>query len=128
MTWNVLFRRRPRPGVDCWPAESDNLYHLWMTSPRRIALSRLPPLGFTPSEINAAATWSERQKSCGMRADIAGDILEDTQVLEVFGPDNTAPHCIVYPTHAGFQVDEFTGDSMVYPCLETALQEIAPLH
>ncbi len=91
-------------------------------------MSRLPPLGFTPTEIDAAAAWSQRQKSCGLRAAVAGDTFDDTQVLEVFGPDDTVPHCIMYPTHAGIQVDEFTGDSKVYRCLETALQGIAPLY
>ncbi len=79
-------------------------------------------------EIDAAATWSAMQKSCGLRANIADDALGDTNVLEVFGPDDMVPHCIMYPNHAGIQVDEFTGDSKIYPCLQMALQEIASLH
>jgi hypothetical protein len=37
------------------------------------------------------------------------------------------PHCIIYPTEAGFQVDEFSGENRLYPCLESALLAIAPL-
>lgn len=59
---------------------------------------------------------------------MAGVAPDNTTVLEVFGPDDMVPHCIMYPTHAGIQVDEFSGDSRIYSCLEAALQEIAPLH
>ena len=90
-------------------------------------LSRPPQPAFTPSEINAAAAWSAQQGACGLRAGIADKEFEDTNILEVFGPDDMVPHCIMYPTDIGIQVDEFTGDSRVYPCLEAALQEIAPL-
>lgn len=91
-------------------------------------MRRVPGGAFTPTDIDAAATWSASQRGCGLRADMAGDAPEETSVLEVFGPDDMVPHCIMYPTHAGIQVDEFTGDSRIYACLETALQEIAPLH
>lgn len=128
MGWNVLFRRKPKLDVDCLPAESDNLYRMWVTCPRQVVLSRLPRLAFTPTEIDAAATWSAKQKSCGLRADIADDAFGYTTVLEVFGPDDMVPHCIMYPSHTGIQVDEFTGNSRIYPCLEAALREVAPLH
>ena len=126
--WSVPFRRKPKRADDWWPAESGSLYRTWVTSPRRVALRRVPGVAFTPTDIDAAATWSARQRDCGMRADMAGDAGDDVSVLEVFGPDDMVPHCIMYPTDTGIQVDEFTGDSRIYACLETALRQIAPLH
>jgi len=93
-----------------------------------VALRRVPNVAFTSTDIDAAATWSAGQRSCGLRADMAGNAPENTSVLEVFGPDDSVPHCIMYPTHSGIQVDEFTGQSRIYACLQSALQEIAPLH
>ncbi len=128
MAWSIPFRRKPKPDNDWWPAESGSLYRLWVTCPRQVVLRRIPSVAFTPMDIDAAAMWSASQRGCGLRADMAGDTSEDTNVLEVFGPDDMVPHCIMYPTHAGIQVDEFTGDSRIYSCLEAALQQVAPLH
>ena len=124
MQLSTFFRRRPGPAKDCWPAESGSLFDLWTSDPD-LALARLSAEdGFTPSEIDAAALWSARQQEWGLRA----AMHDSAAILEVFGPDELVPHCILYPTAGGVQSDEFSGSSTIYPCLEAALQAIAPLH
>ncbi len=63
-----------------------------------------------------------------LRADVHRDDRGDAIILEVCGPDDLTPHFILYPIATGIQVDEFTGRTAVYPCVEDALREIAPLY
>lgn len=121
------FCPRPDPVANWGPAYSNNLYPLWITSPAQ-AISRIAGhLAFRPAEIEAAALWSAKQKPLGLRADVHRDGDGNPVILEVYGPDDLVPHCILYAVATGIQADEFTGTSTVYPCVESALRELAPL-
>lgn len=111
-------------GDDGWPADAGSLYDVWAADPAQAAASLPQSCGFTAAEANAAALWSARQRDWGLHARMS----RCQGVLEVFGPDELVAHCILYPAADGIQSDEFSGASMVYPCLESALQAIAPLH
>ena len=109
-------------------ADAENLYPIWVTSPKQV-LSRLETAEpFTPSEVDAAAVWSRRQEPWGLRAQVHANRLGAAAVLEVFGPDDLVPHCIIHQAEGGLQSDEYDGSSKVFPCLEAALCEIAPLN
>jgi hypothetical protein len=107
--------------------DAQNLYPLWIARPDQVIAERPDHAAFSPAEINAARFWSARQRRWGLRADVHQNRCGSEVILEVFGPDELVPHWIVYPTEASFQVDEFSGESRVYPCLESALLAIAPL-
>ena len=82
---------------------------------------------FTANEVSAARIWSKRQQSWGLEANLRRSDAGAPIVVEVFGPDGLVPHCIIYSVGSGVQVDEYDGASRVYPCLEAALKEVAPM-
>ena len=122
-----LFGRRSTRTADWRIADLENLYSPWVASASEITSRLASHPAFTSAEIATATLWSARQHAWGLKADLRRNDDGEFVVLEVFGPDDLVPHCILYPAEDGIQVDEFSGDSRIYACLETALQEIAPL-
>lgn len=118
-TW--LGNKRSKPGR----AGGANLWRQWVQQPRAMHWLLRDEDMLNPKDVSLVEHWADMQVEWGLHVRLHVGPSGLPQVVEVFGPDLTEPHVLLYRVDNEVQIDEAHGESRRCTGMTEALDYVA---
>ena len=102
-----------------------NLWRQWVGNPKAIRWLLRDEDALRLDDLDTVESWAGRQREWGLHVRLHASAAGLPQVVEVFGPDLTEPHVLLYRVGEEIQVDEHHGASRRYADMAEAVDFVA---